>query len=74
MKKLLKITEIERFQKSHNFQTITNNIITEIEDLNEDCVKFHVSIFYTFREISRQRTLQSGWVGSGRAEPVHHFK
>ena len=66
--KLLKNTEIATLPKNVLFPKYQSLIFkTQIEDLNEDCVK--IPIFYTFREISQQRALQSGQVG-----PVHRFK
>ena len=44
-------------------------LIAQIEDLNEGGVNISRPIFYTFRNISRQRALRSGRVG-----PIHHFK
>ena len=53
-------------------------IIAQIDDLTEDCVKIsRPRIFYTFREISRQKRyiwVGPGRVESGRAGPVHRFK
>ena len=64
MKKLLKMTEIAMLRKNplfSNYQRYRFQIsIAKIEELNKDCVKFQVSILYTFREIRFQRALRSG--------------
>ena len=46
----------------------SKGFIAKIEDLNKDCIKFHVPIFYTFGEIVRQNASLSGRAGPGRVE------
>ena len=62
--KLQKITEIATLLKSAMFpsyQSYLSQILKEqIKDINEDFVKFNVSIFYTIQEISHKRALRSG--------------
>ena len=62
---LLKINKLLPCQKALSLQTV--------KDINykfwmKIVSKFHAHIFYTFREISLQRALQSGRFGPGRVE------
>ena len=65
MKKRLKITEIA---EKHIVSKLSKISIPNLnfEDFNEDRLKFQVPIFYTFREISRQKSVtdRPGRVGS----------
>ena len=73
MNKLVKITEIATLLKSPQFPNYQRYrfqiLISQTEDLIKDLIKFHVLIFYTLRDINRQRASRSGRVG-----PIHRFK
>ena len=63
-----KLPKLLRCRETHNFKTI-KDIIPNVDSIHwrlekKVVLKVHVSIFYTFREISRLRALLSGRAGS----------
>ena len=75
MKKLLKITKFLRCGKAHCFikiyQILIQSLITQIEDLNEDCVKFSVPyLIYFLRNMPPKSVMvRSSQARSDRAGP-----